>query len=122
MTISALVRMFGLSRSAFGLWLALAPRRPGRLWFGDHNPDAAITALLRSVGGRDTGIGLGLAANPTPDSLWLKVGIVADVVDAAAALLVSRRIPRKNALIGLGGAAAYAILGSMLMLSSRSDR
>lgn len=116
------MRVFGLSRAAFGLWLMLAPRRPGEMWYGDSNPAASTTALLRSVGGRDVGIGLGLASNPTPDSLWLKVGILADVVDAAAALLASRRVPRKNAGIGFGGAAAYAVIGGVVMLSGEKRR
>lgn len=100
----------------------LAPQRPGELWFGEPNPEASTTALLRSVGGRDVSIGLGLAADPTPDSLWLKAGILADVVDASAALLASRRIPRKNALIGFGGAAAYTIIGSLIVRNGRSNR
>lgn len=122
MTISALMRVFGLSRVAFGLWLVLAPQRPGELWFGETNSEASTTALLRSVGGRDVGIGLGVAANPTPSSLWLKAGIIADVVDAAAALLASRRIPRKNALIGFSGAAAYTVIGGLMVLNGRGRR
>lgn len=100
----------------------LAPRRPGELWYGDSNPAASTTALLRSVGGRDVSIGLGLASSPTPDSLWLKAGILADVVDATAALLASRHVPRKNALIGFGGALAYAVVGGVVALSGEKRR
>lgn len=106
---------------AFGLWLVLAPQRPGELWFGNPGPEASTTALLRSVGGRDVGIGLGLAANPNPDSLWLKAGIAADLVDAVAAVLASRRIPLKNVLIGVVGAAGYAAVG-LMFLNQRTDR
>ncbi|BBY04673.1 hypothetical protein MSEO_51720 [Mycobacterium seoulense] len=82
---------------ALGLWLALAPQRPGELWFGEPDPPAAGTALLRCVGGRDLGIGLGLTANATPDSLWLRVGILADVIDGVATLAASRQMPRAGA-------------------------
>lgn len=121
MKTSALIRAFGLSRMALGLWLALAPRRPGELWFGEPDPEASGIALLRCVGGRDLGIGLGLAANATADSLWLKVGIVADAVDAAATLLASPRMPRKSALIGVIGGAAYAAIGILLLLTGRQQ-
>ncbi|BBZ73896.1 hypothetical protein MPRS_49890 [Mycobacterium paraseoulense] len=104
---------------ALGLWLALAPRRPGELWFGEPNPEVAGTALLRCIGGRDLGIGLGLVANATPDSLWLKVGIVADAVDTAATLLASRHMTRRSALIGVGGGATYTLIGSLMLLRGR---
>jgi hypothetical protein len=73
-------------------------------------------ALLRSVGGRAVGIGLGLAANPTPDSLWLKAGIAADVVGRGRRSCRGRHIPRKNALIGFGGGIAYALLVCLIAL------
>ncbi|MGD1281509.1 hypothetical protein ACKUUI_05085 [Mycobacterium seoulense] len=121
MTTSTLIRAFGLSRMALGLWLALAPQRPGELWFGEPDPPASGTALLRCVGGRDLGIGLGLTANATPDSLWLRVGILADVIDGVATLAASRQMPRAGALVGFLGATAYSVIG-ILMLRAGRDR
>lgn len=104
---------------ALGLWLALAPQRPGQLWFGEPEPQASGIALLRWVGGRDLGIGLGVTATATPDSLWLRVGILADAIDGVATLLASRQMPRKSAFIGVGGAAAYSVIGTLLVRAGR---
>lgn len=74
---------------------------------------------MRCIGGRDLGIGFGLAANATPDSLWLKVGVVADAVDTAATLVASRHMTRRSALIGVGGGATYTLIGSLMLLRGR---
>ncbi|ORA31841.1 hypothetical protein BST20_25955 [Mycobacterium branderi] len=97
-----------------GLWLAVAPHKPGELWFGSAQHPASTSALLRSVGGRDIGLGLGLAADPQPGSAWLRAGILADIVDAVAAVLSRDRVPTRNLLTGLVGAALYAVLGAMV--------
>ncbi len=121
METSWLLRIFGLSRVVFGAWLALAPSKPGELWFGESRPGASTAALLRSVGGRDVGLGLGLAADPRPSSLWLRVGILADAVDAAAALLNRDRIPAKNFLTGFLGGLSYAVIGAAIAVRGRTD-
>lgn len=114
-----MLRLFGLSRAAFGAWLALAPEKPGELWFGDSNPAASTTVLLRSVGARDVGLGLGLAAEPTPGSSWLGAGILADLADAAAALTVRDRVPLKNFLTGFLGGLSYAVIGAAIAIRGR---
>jgi hypothetical protein len=116
-----LLRIFGLSRVAFGAWLALAPSKPGELWFGDAHPGPSTAVLLRSVGGRDVGLGLGLASDPRPSSLWLRVGILADAVDAAAAVLNRDRIPPKNFLTGFLGGLSYAVIGAVIAIRGRTD-
>ncbi len=119
-----MLRLFGLSRAAFGAWLALAPEKPGQLWFGDTSPAASTTVLLRSVGARDIGLGLGLAAQPTPASPWLRAGILADMVDAAAAVTVRDRVPPKNFLTGFLGGLSYAVIGTVIAFRGQygSDR
>lgn len=119
MTDTTFLRLFGLSRVAFGLWLAVAPQKPGQMWFGDREPSASTTALVRSVGGRDVGLGLGLAANPRPESMWLRMGVLADVVDAGAALLVRDRVPVKNFLTGFLGALLYVVIGVVMVSRGR---
>ena len=57
---------------------------------------ASNDVLIRSVGARDVGLGMGLAADPSPASMWLKAGILAAIVVAGAALLVRNRVPRKE--------------------------
>ena len=117
---ATVARWFGMSRAAFGLWLSLAPHKPAELWFGDGALPASTSALLRSVGARDIGLGLGLASNPPRDSMWLHAGIVADVGDAAAAVLARRRVPAKNFLTGFLGALVYAVVGVILAVRRKS--
>lgn len=119
MNSSTLLRWFGLSRVAFGLWLVLAPQKPGELWFGSAQRPASTSALLRSMGARDIGLGLGLAADPQPGSAWLRANILADVVDAAAAVAIRDRVPARNFLTGLIGAALYALIGVLLAVRGR---
>jgi hypothetical protein len=119
---STFLRWFGLSRVAFGLWLAVAPQKPGELWFGGAEHPASTSALLRSVGGRDIGLGLGLAADPHPASIWLRAGIIADVVDGLGATLIRGRVPTKNFLTGLIGAAIYAVIGGMIAVRGTTIR
>lgn len=106
---------------AFGLWLALAPGKPGEMWFGDKQHPASTSALLRSVGARDISLGLGLAADPRPDSRWLTAGFVADVGDVVAAVLIRDRVPTKNFLTGLLGALAYTVIGGLVMAGGRNE-
>lgn len=110
-----LLRLFGLSRVAFGLWLVIAPQKPGELWFGSAEHPPSTSALLRSVGGRDVGLGLGLALSPQNGLLWLRAGILADIVDAVAGVLVRDRVPTKNVLTSFIGGLLYAVIGTVLV-------
>lgn len=73
---------------------------------------------MRSVGARDIdiGLGFGVAAEPTPASLWLRAGILADMVDAAAALMIRDRVPPKNFMTGFLGALGYAVIGTTIAI------
>jgi hypothetical protein len=108
------IKLFGWSRAALGVWLALNPRLPATVWYSDRHLTPAVTALTRSVGIRDIGLGLGLAADPVPGSNWLKAGITVDIVDALAPVLIRRDIPKSNLITGVVGALAYAVLGFVL--------
>lgn len=125
--LSTVLRIFGMSRVTVGLWLALAPKVAGEKWFGSANQPDSTTALLRSVGGRDVGLGLGLAIDPRATSSLLAIGVVSDVVDAIAAMLVHDRMPRKNLRAAVSIAAIYAGIGTAIMwrtsaTSARSSR
>ena len=102
----------------FGLWLAVAPQKPGELWFGSTQHPASTSALLRSVGARDIGLGLGLASDPKPTSAWLRAGVVADSGDVVAGLLIRDRVPAKNFLTGVLGALAYTVVGGFVAARS----
>lgn len=116
------VRLIAYSRVALGVWLTCAPRTPARLWFGGDELPASTEVLIRSVGARDIGLGLGLATDPTPASPWLTAGILADAVDTGAALLVRGRVPRRNSLIGVLSAGAYTLVGAVLKARGNDRR
>ncbi|WP_375483430.1 hypothetical protein [uncultured Mycobacterium sp.] len=120
MNNTTILRWFALSRVALGLWLSVAPDKPGEIWFGSAKHPASTRMLLRSVGARDVGLGLGLAANPRPASLWLRAGILADIVDTTAAVLVRHEVPKRNFFTGFIGALAYAVIGLAIALRAVS--
>lgn len=122
MTDATLLRWFGLSRVAFGLWLTLAPQKPGELWFGGTTLPVSSSSLLRSVGARDIGLGLGVATSPEHDLRWLQAGIIADIGDVAATALARNRLPTKNFLTGFLGALAYTAVGTVFVLRRKSHR
>jgi len=66
-------------------------------------------------------VGIGLASDPksTSTSTLLQVGILADLIDAAAALLIRDRIPEKNFRTGFGGGSLYAVIGAVIALIGR---
>ena len=109
-----MIKLFGCSRAALGIWLALNPRLPARVWYSDRHLTPAVTALTQSVGIRDTGLGLGLVADPAPGSNWLKAGITVDIVDSLAPALIRRDTPKSNLITGVVDASAYAVLGLVL--------
>jgi hypothetical protein len=118
------VRIFGLCRVAVGSFIALAPARAGEMWFGDAG-DASTMALLRSVGARDVGLGLGVAMSPQAASPLLAIGVVADVADAVAAILERDRLPGQKVRSALTGAALFAVIGAAIRhsdVSARSSR
>lgn len=111
-----LTLVFGLSRVFFGLLLLLRPATTERIWFGSDTGSAATTSLLRSVGGRDVALGLGLVANDGTKARWLLAGVLSDVADVVATTIVRQRVPRKNYLIGFFSALAYAAVGAILAI------
>jgi hypothetical protein len=112
------LRWFGLSRVAFGLWLTLAPAKPGEIWFGSKEHAAPTTIALRGLGARDVSLGVGLASDPRPQSTWVRVGIFADVVDAISAILMRDRLPERRFLVGVIGGSLYAVIGAIVALRS----
>lgn len=119
MQLLTILRLFGLARLALGLWLATAPNKAGEIWFGSADQPASTIALMRGLGGRDVGLGLGLALNPQLAPSLLPIGIVADIVDAIAALLIHDRIPRKSFRAATTGAFVYAGVGTAIRLRAR---
>ena len=107
----------GLSLVAFGALPTIAPRPFARL-FGFAEPDAAVAAMMRSLGVRDTVMGIGLwsAASHGGKYLpWLLSRILTDGGDTLAvglAVAQGKRDPRFVALgaLALGAAITEAAL------------
>ena len=90
MNVTLPTRLLAGSRVAIGLALFLAPATTGRAWLGDVVDDAGAKMAVRGLGARDLTIGVATLAaldDDRPPLRWLEAGIVADLADAAAALL-----------------------------------
>jgi hypothetical protein len=79
-------------RLAIGVGAWAAPDVTGKLFGLDPagNPQASYLGRLFAV--RDLALGVGtLASDTSARKLWLQLGVVCDVADAAAAVLTHRR-------------------------------
>jgi hypothetical protein len=108
----------GLGRAATGAWFVSAPNGPERNWVARELTETRY--LVRSVGGRDLAIGLGVIAalaRRQPVQPWLLASIGSDLVDAVMGGLMLEGEPRRKSLgyaLGFGalGAAAAAALAA----------
>ena len=83
-------------RALFGVALLAAPGPVGGGWIGSDASRPASQTMIRGLGGRDVGIGLGgliaLSRDDRPD-IWLGAGAVSDLADFAATLAARDHIP-----------------------------
>ena len=97
----------GSLRCASGVSFLVDPAKANRLW-GDTTPPSATAALLlRSMGYRDALIGglLVAAAVRGKDTRgWFLASGGADAADLLGGLSVHDQLPRRQQVIGLGGA------------------
>ena len=113
----ALARQQALGRVAAGVAILAAPRLTAASWLGvparQGGPRAAITGL----GARDIGLGLGGAwalGAGEPARAWLLAGVLADIVDLAAALRYRDDLPTAGFLTVSLVAGGSAVLGAWL--------
>ena len=107
-----LARYLSMGRIVMGVSGVLAPRTFARNIAGPAAADPAGTFVTRSWGVRDAALGfLTLEALDRDDAGGLlRVGVVCDAVDAAAAVLAYRHLrPRMRALVVLTAATATAV-------------
>ena len=108
-----------IGRVALGVQAIVMPRLVSAVWLGRHGRGPAGRLLMRAVGARDLGIGIGVLAGQRsggPLRAWLVAGIVADAVDFAATLSERDDLPASADLVlpmAAGGAALglYALTG-----------
>ena len=114
----------GLSvgRIALGSALLADPRRAAALWLG---PDAELTSqqtVLRMLGVRDLGLGVGtLLALRSGDDLagWLGAALAADATDLAANVAAGPALPTGGRALVAGMAGAATLIGLKLLRSAR---
>jgi hypothetical protein len=83
-------------RALFGVALVAAPGPVGGGWIGSEASRPPAQTMIRGLGGRDIGIGLGgvlaLLGDDRPD-IWLGAGAVSDLADFFATLAARDHIP-----------------------------
>lgn len=112
----------GAVRVALGAAALGAPQLTGRLWIGAEAGRPGAALLLRSLGGRDVGLGLGtLAASLAgrPVRPWALAGALADASDTAATLLAFGHLPARTRWLLVAGSGAVALTG--LVLANRLE-
>ena len=114
-----LAAAFGWARIGVGTAMFLKPRAMSRLWLGDDRTPTVASGSVRSVGGRELALGIGLLMALRHDTGvrgWLEGCALADASDALAALTVFGRLPRFRRWVVLamaaGGAGAQMRLGA----------
>jgi hypothetical protein len=115
------VRLYAIGRIAFGIASLAAPAVMGRMMTGAGGELPDAQALLRGIGGRDIGLGLGvLAALRAGASTrpWIVAGVLADAADFAGMAGAGRHIPPAKRWLGLGGAGTAVTAGVSLLVSS----
>jgi hypothetical protein len=86
-------------------------------------PDAQ--AVLRGMGGREIGLGLGLLAMIRangPIRPWIIAGLLADSSDITGIAGAWRHMPTAKRWLGLGMASAAAAVGATLLATPPRDR
>ena len=122
--LRSLAALLGIGTIAFGALSVLAPRAFGRLFGLAVDAEPTVPAVIRSVGVRDTVLGMSLwsaAVHGGHYAPWLLARLLSDAGDTVAVALAIRngaRAPGFLVLSGLAlGASAY---GAWLYRAVRS--
>jgi len=107
------VRTIGYMRLVVGSAALVAPRRLSSTWLGsDAAARPETQTLLRSLGARDllmAWTSLGVAERPSQARRWLVLSAFVDAADAAANLIVRRRLPVAAVSLSTAAMAASAL-------------
>jgi hypothetical protein len=107
-----IARLIGAGRLLFGLACLAAPRKILGKWGDDAS--APVLWWIRAFGTRDTVLGAGTLISlnrPDPDTTWVKMGAVADTVDAATAIAFREELTPAFVVPTLAIAGPAAALG-----------
>ena len=97
----------GALRCASGVSFLVDPLKANRLWGDTATPSPTAALLLRSMGYRDALIGgllLSAAVRGKGTRGWFLASAGADAADLLGGLSVHGQLPRRQQVIGLGGA------------------
>lgn len=108
-TFVTLPRVYAVTRIALGTWLFVIPMAFGAKWFEAPQDPLLTASILRSVGGRDAAIGVGLLLSGRPRP-WLWLCAFCDVLDAGIVLSASSKFSGTQILTSESGALAYALV------------
>jgi hypothetical protein len=114
MDVRQIARGLAFGRIAIGSGLLLAPKRTGRVWLGPVADQPATATVVRSLGARDLGLGVGLAQALDTDNrpeLWVLAAVAADASDVVGTILAWRDLPRMGRLLTATMAAAATVQG-----------
>jgi hypothetical protein len=104
-------------RIAIGVISLLAPGLVGRAMIGPDAASGGTRLLLRVVGARDLGLGLGVLLaldRDAPVRGWLAASAVVDSIDAGACLLARHQLRPTVFPAALGAATVGALLSGWL--------
>ncbi len=110
-----------IGRIVIGAGLLAAPAKAGARWLGVEADRPAAQELVRGLGARDVGLGVGLLAalgDGPAAARWQAAAVVGDLADVVGALAAGDAIPTSGRvgtiLLAGGSAAAGAVLAVRL--------
>jgi hypothetical protein len=117
LTDEEIARLFGWARVSFGVLAFVAPRWAAKVWTGEDIAGTTAVMGLRSLGVRDSALGLGLLIalkRQAPVRGWLEAGALSDAGDFLNTLMSRRGLPATRSLAGLAAAGGGVLLGRRL--------
>ncbi len=108
-TLVTPARVYAVTRVAIGAWLLVDPSGFGAKWFMPPQDPVLTGSIIRSVGGRDLGIGVGLLLTDRTRS-WLWLCAFCDFLDAFMVFLARSRFSEQQVWSGVIGALSYGLI------------
>jgi hypothetical protein len=118
MSPKAMAQVLGVGRAIVGTALLVAPGRAAAGWIGTETAQQGGTqVMIRALGIRDLIMGvitLHTLNHPEVGPRWLRLGVVADVVDFSATVAARRELPAAGATLSAAVAGGAAVVGAVL--------
>jgi hypothetical protein len=108
-------RQLAVGRALVGAVLVAFPRLSAATWIGAPAAHPAAAVLMRALGAREIGLGLGVLASLDRGSSlrpWLTAGIMADATDLVATIAARDHLPKLSVpgiAVAAGGGVALGV-------------